>query len=80
VGHFDLHLPMMSAARIFEANANHLPTRTLFAARRHTGIDLATRCPAGTRKIGLVWSGNPGNVTIDRVRSMRSRTQHPCCK
>jgi tetratricopeptide (TPR) repeat protein len=69
-GAFDLHLPMMSAAHIFKVQPETLAQSPYLRITYSSGIDLTSLAQRHARKIGLVWAGNPGNATIDRVRSM----------
>ncbi len=69
-GDFDLHLPMMSAAGLFEADEKNLPPAPYLRLPQTGGISLDPPVPQGEMKIGLVYAGNPGNATIDRVRSL----------
>jgi tetratricopeptide (TPR) repeat protein len=62
---FDLQLAMMSAPYVFQTDATHIPAPIPYL-RAPGQFKLAGT--AGL-KVGLVWAGNPGNVTADRVRS-----------
>jgi hypothetical protein len=62
---FDLQLAMMSAPFVFQTDAAHIPAPIPYL--RAPGQFKLAHKPG--LKVGLVWAGNPGNVTADRVRS-----------
>ena len=69
---FDLHCPLLSLPLAFGTGLETIPTWTdgYLAASAEDVAPWAQVLPAGTRRIGLVWSGNPvhGN---DANRSLR---------
>ena len=73
---FDLQLAMMSAPSIFETSSDTIPAPIPYLTA--PGLyDLPKPRQAGMLKVGLVWAGNPGNVTADRVRSFDIETYAP---
>jgi hypothetical protein len=62
---FDLQLAMMSAPFVFQTDAATIPAPIPYL-RAPGQFKLVPRTGL---KVGLVWAGNPGNVTADRVRS-----------
>jgi tetratricopeptide (TPR) repeat protein len=73
---FDLHLAMMSAPWIFQTKLETIPAPIPYLTA--PGLyELPKPRQGGVLKVGLVWAGNPGNVTADRVRSFDLETYAP---
>jgi Flp pilus assembly protein TadD len=76
---FDLHLAMMSAPSIFNTTFETIPASIPYLTA--PGLyHLPKPRQADQLKVGLVWAGNPGNVTADRVRSFDIETYGPVLK
>jgi hypothetical protein len=73
---FDLHLAMMSAPSIFQTDLETIPAPIPYLTAPDL-YDLPKPRQASVLKVGLVWAGNPGNVTADRVRSFDFETFGP---
>jgi len=79
---FDLHVPILSLPRIFRSTLETLPSEVPYLACPPAPVyepkpALAEALQgAGPRRVGVVWSGNPGQRD-DRTRSLDPRLLEP---
>jgi tetratricopeptide (TPR) repeat protein len=76
---FDCHAPLMSLPALFGTTLETIPNPVPYLAPLSafkTALKAALNGPAGVRRIGLVWGGNPARQG-DAVRSCRARDLLP---
>ena len=76
---FDCHAPLMSLPALFGTTTDSVPANVPYLAapdRTKSALADALAAPAGVKRIGVVWGGNPARQG-DAARSCRARDLRP---